>query len=374
MSSRAALLLHREQYRLSKEQDIWGVQAAPAENDIFHWHATVEGLPDTPWEGGRFKLEMYFDEEYNERPPEVYFTTVPFHPNVDMYSGKPCASFLDDPAEWEPNTSIPHLLIFIQSLLANPGLLDPVNVAAAEILDSSPHLYDQLVRDCVVASRRLEAGLAPFEGESELPYPTGSEESENLEAFLPIPPEPDVVVVPQLGLQTVKTVSFDQYYDHWRSLATSVPAKPGSHAARSRLPAELLFARDAVGVKVTEEQFREMMKRQRDLWFGIFPVKKVKAEEAARRASRTARVDAMRQLYRRQSTVDASGTVTLSRNIASDGNPTAHSPDNKAGFALLSNADYGAGDAGDNEEWEMEADSLVTWTQGLDHAGVSVAG
>ncbi|KAJ3152130.1 Ubiquitin-conjugating enzyme E2 U [Geranomyces michiganensis] len=292
---------------------------------------------------------------------------------VDMTTGKPCASFLDDPTEWEPNTSISHLLIFLQSLLANPGLLDPVNVAAAEILDSAPHLYDQLVRDCVIASRRLEAGLVPFEGEEELPFtPDAEQDSGNLDAYLPIAPEPDVVVVPPSGVQTVKTVSFDQYYDHWRSLATSVPYKPGSPAAHSRLPAELLFARDAVGVKVTEEQFREMMKRQRDIWFGIFPAKKAKPDEEARRASRIARADAMRQLYRRQSTTDASGTVTLSANFGSI--ESSHAPESKAAFIVDRSGGHDGVDGAEHEEWEMEADSLVTWTQGLDHAGVSVAG
>ncbi|KAI8912260.1 ubiquitin-conjugating enzyme/RWD-like protein [Powellomyces hirtus] len=368
MSSRAALLLQREQYRLSKEHGIWGVTAQPVENDLFHWQAIIEGLPDTPWEGGRFKLEMFFDDEYNEKPPEVFFMTVPFHPNVDMHTGKPCISFLEDPMEWEPETRISQLLMFLQALLANPGLDYPVNIAAAEIYQTSPRLYDQLVRDCVVASRRVEAGMVPFEGEE---GEVASEEGENLESYLPIPAEPEVVTLP-MSKSVVQTVSFEQYYDHWKGLATSVHIKPGSHTAHSRLPAELMIARDAVGGKVTEEQFREMMQRQRDLWFGIFPPKKVK--KPGRRDSREARVDAMRQLYRTYSTNGGMSCEFPKSNPATSSGANAEIAGMLKG-TVQSSPLFSAGDlvgepAGVHkaEDWELEADNLLTWTEQLEHS------
>ncbi|KAI9000252.1 ubiquitin-conjugating enzyme/RWD-like protein, partial [Gaertneriomyces semiglobifer] len=132
-----------------------GVSLGVVKNDIFHWQAIVEGLPETPWEGGIFQLELFFDEDYNEVPPDIYFVTVPFHPNVDMKDGRPCIPFLTDESEWNSNTPLPNILLQLQFLLANPGLDQPVNIAAAEIYTSAPHLYEQLIRDSVIASRRI---------------------------------------------------------------------------------------------------------------------------------------------------------------------------------------------------------------------------
>ncbi|KAJ3014859.1 Ubiquitin-conjugating enzyme E2 U [Thoreauomyces humboldtii] len=387
MSSRAALLLERELYRLSRSEQLAGltetafcsdgkgVKAHPVQNDIFHWQVTIDGLPDTQWEGGVFKLELYFDDEYDERPPEVFFRTVPFHPNVDMQTGKPCMSLIDDPDEWLPGTSIPHLLMALRTLLANPGLDYPVNMAAAEIYQSSPRLYDQLVRDCVVASRRVDVGLVPFEGEDASPITDSRPELAPLPAHLNVPVEPDVVLALPEG--EVRTVSFDEYYDFWKSLATSLPMAPNvHHHINTRIPNELMFARDIAGTKVTEEQFREMMARQRDLWFGKFPAKKI--AKAPRRTSRDERVDAMRQLYSKNASKGSS--VVLATKLSSTSSSSAalltHPGDVGIGTPRMGDLGDGARDAGSHlaettghvgEDWEIEADSLLKWTEGLDH-------
>ena len=41
--------------------------------------------------GGQFTIYMKFDEYYNERPPEVHFYTIPFHPNSKFsFALSPC--------------------------------------------------------------------------------------------------------------------------------------------------------------------------------------------------------------------------------------------------------------------------------------------
>lgn len=64
--------------------------------------------------GGIFKLELFFSQDYNDVPPEAVFTTVPFHPNVDIYTGRLCFDFFDDMLEWNPNFRIPMMLAQIQ--------------------------------------------------------------------------------------------------------------------------------------------------------------------------------------------------------------------------------------------------------------------
>ena len=34
--------------------------------------------------GGVFKLYLQFSEHYNGQPPEIFFHTIPFHPNGEL--------------------------------------------------------------------------------------------------------------------------------------------------------------------------------------------------------------------------------------------------------------------------------------------------
>jgi ubiquitin-protein ligase len=49
--------------------------------DPLCWTATIRGYDETPWEGGVFRVELCFPLEYDQRPPQVRFLTIPFHPN-----------------------------------------------------------------------------------------------------------------------------------------------------------------------------------------------------------------------------------------------------------------------------------------------------
>ncbi|KAI9098606.1 ubiquitin-conjugating enzyme/RWD-like protein [Phlyctochytrium arcticum] len=370
MSSRAALLLQREQHRIRKMPKIWGIDVKIVQNDIFRWEGVIDGLPDTPWEGGLFKVDLFFDEDYNEKPPEIRFTTIPFHPNVDMQTGRPCISFLEDTLDWNPDMPILEMLAFVQFLLANPSLDDPVNAAAADIYTNSPRLYDQLVRDCVVASRRVNLGLSPFHEEE---YMNGVEAGEEQ--------DPDRMTVPQTEagenfdqppVPKVQTISFDDYYEHWKGVATSVPGN-NQHARVSR-PRELLISDNA---DVTDGQYREMMERQRNLWFGKFPPRKEKPKPRSDTASRDEHVRAMRQLYSLQTP-----NGWKQDHDPSEGPPGGamwddyHTTKTPIGPQVIPSTTprlppkkTGLG-GGDGPGWEKEADELLEWTAQLAHEPV----
>ena len=70
MSSSARRRLVRDFKRLQADPPA-GVTAAPDDANILVWQAVIFGPDDTPWEGGTFRLEMNFSEDYPNKAPAV---------------------------------------------------------------------------------------------------------------------------------------------------------------------------------------------------------------------------------------------------------------------------------------------------------------
>jgi ubiquitin-protein ligase len=65
------------------------------EDDLFLWHAVLDGPAGTPWEGRSLQLEIHVSEDYPRRPPDrVRFLTEMVHPKIDA-AGVPRLDFLN---------------------------------------------------------------------------------------------------------------------------------------------------------------------------------------------------------------------------------------------------------------------------------------
>jgi ubiquitin-conjugating enzyme E2 N len=87
------------------------------------------GPKDTPYENGKFKLEMYLNENYPMEAPKIRFLTKIYHPNVDKL-GRICLDILKD--KWSPAIQIRSLLLSIQSLLSDPNYSDPLDASIGQ--------------------------------------------------------------------------------------------------------------------------------------------------------------------------------------------------------------------------------------------------
>ena len=144
--------------------------------DLKKWECGVPGKEKTIWEGGLFKLEVTFPDEYPTKPPKCTSLTaspaqsqpscrstlvaytfsrntgkfVPplFHPNV-YPSGTVCLSILNEEEGWKPAITIKEILLGIQSLLDEPNPESPAQADAFNLFKKDRAAYEKKVRTVV---------------------------------------------------------------------------------------------------------------------------------------------------------------------------------------------------------------------------------
>lgn len=76
--------------RIAKEiedvqSDTWSkvtLQTAGTADDLTHLEGRFEGPPDTPYEGGKYAVDIRIPNDYPFKPPVMRFSTRIWHPNV----------------------------------------------------------------------------------------------------------------------------------------------------------------------------------------------------------------------------------------------------------------------------------------------------
>ena len=109
------------------------------------WEYAIPGKKSTPWEGGLFKGQMIFKDDYPTSPPKVKFVPPLFHPNV-YPSGTVCLSLLDEEKDWRPAITIKQILLGIQDLLNDPNIKDPAQAEAYTAFCQNRADYEKRVR------------------------------------------------------------------------------------------------------------------------------------------------------------------------------------------------------------------------------------
>ncbi len=134
--------------KLYKHKTIKQLKAFPGvKKSVTHLAILLEGPKNTPYEGGKFKLEIKFGINYPYSPPYVRLHTPIWHPNFwpkpDEYKGKRniCLALVDPdlvgrPDGWSPSKNVSTIIYSILAMFnidtayTNPH--DVFNKKAAE--------------------------------------------------------------------------------------------------------------------------------------------------------------------------------------------------------------------------------------------------
>ncbi|KAI0166987.1 ubiquitin-conjugating enzyme/RWD-like protein [Hypoxylon sp. FL1284] len=153
--------LMSELQELSKEK--W-VNIELHNNNILRWRlGLIVVNPDSAFNGGYFKAEMTFTDEYPYQPPTFRFLVRIHHPNI-YPEGKLCISILHTPGEdvisgeqaserWSPLQGVESVLRSVLLLLDDPEINSPANVDASVMYRDSRAEYNKMAKEAVEKSK-----------------------------------------------------------------------------------------------------------------------------------------------------------------------------------------------------------------------------
>ncbi|KAJ7363415.1 Ubiquitin-conjugating enzyme E2 J1 [Desmophyllum pertusum] len=109
--------LMREAKELNQPTELYFAQ--PLEDNLFEWHFTVRGPPDSDFAGGRYHGRITLPPEYPMKPPSIMLLT----PNGRFEVGKKiCLSMsAHHPETWQPSWSIRTVLMALIGFMPTQG-------------------------------------------------------------------------------------------------------------------------------------------------------------------------------------------------------------------------------------------------------------
>ena len=99
--------------------------------DITHWQITLIPPVGTDYEGGFYKIEAKFLEDYPISAPQMKFVTRIYHCNIAENTGHICLNSIKD--DWKPSLTMEDVLNHIMILLYKQNPSSPLNDNAAEL-------------------------------------------------------------------------------------------------------------------------------------------------------------------------------------------------------------------------------------------------
>lgn len=100
---------------------------------------------DSPYEGGKFNLDLDMPPEYPFKHPSVKFLTKTYHPNIQQKTGEICEEILK--GVWSPQLKISEVLAIIRQMLSEPNISSPLDETIAQQYSTDRSAYNKTAKE-----------------------------------------------------------------------------------------------------------------------------------------------------------------------------------------------------------------------------------
>ncbi|KAF2074393.1 hypothetical protein CYY_004289 [Polysphondylium violaceum] len=122
-----------KEYKVLQNEELDDIILYPKDDgDLFKWTAIIKGPPDTPYEDGKFELDIKVPSNYPLQPPTIKFVTKIFHPNIHFKTGEICLDLLK--TSWSAIYTLQSVCRSIIALLSLPEADSPLNCDAGNLI------------------------------------------------------------------------------------------------------------------------------------------------------------------------------------------------------------------------------------------------
>lgn len=139
----------------SKEAETAGVKVELVDNSFLKLRGEIKGPPDTPFDGGKYILDITIPETYPFNPPKVTFRTKIWHPNISSVTGAICLDILKD--QWAAAMTLRTVLLSLQSLLSSAEPDDPQDAVVAKQYKDDYTCYKRTAKHWAVVYAQASA-------------------------------------------------------------------------------------------------------------------------------------------------------------------------------------------------------------------------
>ena len=162
MANIASRRIQREYLEFVRIEEIsaYGIQLGLVGDDFTELEGTIEGPPDTPYEGGTYKLEIKIPDTYPFNPPKVRFLTKIWHPNVCSVTGAICLVLED---QWAAAMTLRTVLLSLQLLMADPEPDEPQATVVGWQYSDNHSMFQKTARHWAAAFAGAKHKFVEFE-------------------------------------------------------------------------------------------------------------------------------------------------------------------------------------------------------------------
>jgi len=137
-ATRAIRRLGKELKKVSKA-DLKGVSMKPDGENYLLWKLELQGPSGSPYEKGRFLVDLAFPPEYPMKAPTATFKTKIYHPQIETKTGELCTRVIEN--SWAPTLNVLNVVNTLLSIMKEPSKSDFVEASIAEELANSPKKF-----------------------------------------------------------------------------------------------------------------------------------------------------------------------------------------------------------------------------------------